>query len=385
MAANFIAHIILWLSGFVFFSRVPVCHNKKANNSSRPTVSIVVPARNEETSIPNLLRSLQGQVKADDEIIVVDDHSEDNTAAVAEQEGAKVIIKSKEMPPGWTGKTWACYQGAQSANGKLLIFLDADTVIEDGGLDGIISSCGESNGVLSIQPYHKMRKLYEQLSAFFNLILMAAMGSFTILGRKAKPLGLFGPVIALEKKLYFESGGFEKVKSEILEDLALGTEFKKQGVKLHCYGGRHTVSFRMYPGGISQLITGWSKGFAMGAVKTSIPVLIMVIAWIAGATGTTRYLLQAAIITDISPVTLWGLLYIAYAIQIYWMLYRIGNFKPYTALLFPIPLLFFLIVFVYSFVIIFLLRKVNWKGRTIEVKSRGKNAGTSPDSHHHPD
>ena len=384
MSANFIAHIILWLLGFVFFSHVTVCNNKKTKNTSRPTISIVVPARNEETNIPNLLRSLKGQIKADDEIIVVDDHSEDKTAIVAEQEGAKVI-KSEQMPPGWTGKTWACYQGTQAANNKLLIFLDADTVIEDGGLDGIISSYGTIDGVLSIQPYHKMRKLYEQLSAFFNLVLMAAMGSFTIFGRMIKPIGLFGPVIALDKKLYFESGGFEKVKGEILEDLAFGTEFKKQGVNLYCYGGRRTVSFRMYPGGINQLITGWSKGFAMGAAKTSIPVLIMIIAWITGAIGTTRHLIQAAVITDISLLTLWGLLYIAYAIQIYWMLYRIGNFKVYTALLFPIPLLFFLIVFVYSFLIIFIRKNVSWKGRTIEVKSRGKNAGTPSDSHYHTD
>ncbi|MGB2877572.1 MAG: hypothetical protein WBB97_06005, partial [Dehalococcoidales bacterium] len=124
---------------------------------------------------------------------------------------------------------------------------------------------------------------------------------------------------------------------------------------------------------------------AMGAVKTSILVLIMIIAWITGAIGTTRHLIQALIITDISLATLWGLLYIAYAIQIYWMLYRIGNFKPYTALLFPIPLLFFLIVFTYSFLIIFIRRNVSWKGRTIEIKNRGNNAGTSSDSHHHTD
>jgi len=230
-----------------------------------------------------------------------------------------------------------------------------------------------------------MRNLYEQLSAFFNLILIAAMGSFTILGKMVKPIGLFGPAIALNEKLYSESGGFAKVKGEILEDLAFGTEFKKRGVKLHCYGGKTTVSFRMYPGGINQLITGWSKGFAMGAVKTSIPVLIMIIAWITGAIGTTRHLIQALAITDISLITLWGLLYIAYAIQIYWMLYRIGNFKPYTALLFPIPLLFFVIVFVYSFLIIFIRRNVSWKGRTLEVKGRAKNVGTPSDGHNHTD
>jgi len=382
MSANFIAHIILWLLGFVFFYHVPVCNNRKANNASRPTVSIVVPARNEETNIPNLLKSLKIQIKAYDEIIVVDDHSEDKTATIAEQEGAKVI-KSKQMPPGWTGKTWACYQGAQSATGKTLLFLDADTVIENGGLDRIINYYDEIGGVLSIQPYHKMKKPYEQLSAFFNLVLMAAMGSFTILGRMVKPIGLFGPVIALERKMYSESGGFEQVKGEILEDLAFGAEFKRRGVKLYCCGGRDTISFRMYPGGLSQLITGWSKGFAMGAVKTSIPVLIMIIAWITGAIGTTRHLVQAIVVADISLVTLWGLLYIAFAMQLYWMLYRIGNFKPYTMLLFPIPLVFFIIVFVYSFIIIFIRKNVRWKGRTLEIKGRNKNAGTSSDSHNH--
>ena len=384
MDADFVAHIILWLLGFIFFFRVPVCNNKHTKNTARPTVSIVIPARNEETNIPNLVRSLKGQIKADDEILVVDDQSEDNTAAVAEQEGARVIT-SRQLPSGWTGKTWACYQGARKAAGELLVFLDADAFIEKGGLDRMLGNYLANDGVLSIQPYHKMRKLYEQLSAFLNLVLMAAMGSFTILGDIIKPIGLFGPVMVLEKKLYLESGGFEKVKGEILEDLAFGAEFKRRGVRLYCYGGRGTASFRMYPGGMGQLITGWSKGFAMGAVKTSIPVLIMIIAWITGALGTTRNLVQTAIITDGSLATLWGLLYIAYAIQIYWMLYRIGNFKPYTALLFPIPLLFFLVVFAYSSVIIFIRKHMSWKGRKIEVRSRGKNAGTSSDGHYHND
>jgi 4,4'-diaponeurosporenoate glycosyltransferase len=384
MSVNLAVHIILWLLGFVFFYRVSICSSQKTNIIARSSISIVIPARNEETNIPNLLRSLKGQTKAGDEILVVDDHSEDNTAAIAEREGA-TVIKSKEMPPGWTGKTWACYQGAQEATGKLLLFLDADTIFEDGGLNQL-TSCHESlGGVLSIQPYHKMHRLYEQLSAFFNLILMAAMGAFTIFGRAFKPIGLFGPVITLDRNLYSEGGSFEKVKGQILEDLAFGSEFKKKGVNLYCYGGRNTISFRMYPGGMGQLIAGWSKGFAMGAVKTSIPVLIMIIAWITGAIGTTRHLIQAIIIADVSLVIPWGILYLAFATQIYWMLYRIGNFKLYTALLFPIPLLFFVIVFAYSFVIIFIRRNVRWKGRTLKVKGKDKYAGTSSNRHNHTD
>jgi len=85
MDADCVTHIVLWLLGLVFFFRVPVCHKKQGKSITRPTVSIIVPARNEESNIPNLVGSLQGQIKVDDEIIVVDDHSEDNTAVVAEQ------------------------------------------------------------------------------------------------------------------------------------------------------------------------------------------------------------------------------------------------------------------------------------------------------------
>jgi len=52
------------------------------------------------------------------------------------------------MPPGWTGKTWACYQGARKATGEVLVFLDADTFIEEDGLDTILSNYIENDGVL---------------------------------------------------------------------------------------------------------------------------------------------------------------------------------------------------------------------------------------------
>jgi len=128
----------------------------------------------------------------------------------------------------------------------------------------------------------------------------------------------------------------------------------------------------MYPEGIGQLITGWIKGFAKGAVKTSIPVLIMVVAWITGAVGTTRNLIESLAIFDISSIGSWGTLYAAYVVQIFWMLRRVGNFGLFSALLFPVPLLFFILVFTYSFINVFIRRSVNWKGRKIDVKDGGK-------------
>jgi len=369
VSTDFIVHLVFWLLGFFFLFRISSCRVSVNRNTHNPIVSVIIPARNEEHTLPNLLNSLSGQLSSADEVIVVDDHSEDKTKEIAEKSAVKVL-ESLPIPTGWLGKTWACYQGARIASGEILIFLDADTVLGKNGLKNIIETYVAKEGVLSIQPYHKMRNLYEQLSAFFNIIMMAGSGAFTVLGRRIKPIGLFGQVVVMRKQYYLDSGGHDKVKGEILEDLAFGSELQKKGVDIHCLGGKNTVSFRMYPNGIRELINGWSKGFAMGAAKTSIPLLILIVAWISGSIGTTRSLIEIIVTTNNIQIALYGSLYILYVAQIYWMLVRIGNFKFYTALLYPIPMAFFVVVFTYSFVRIFLVKSVKWKGREINLKHK---------------
>ena len=365
----FIVHLILWILGFLFLFCISYCKVSGNRNTHKPSVSVIIPARNEEHTLINLLNSLSGQLSPQDELIVVDDHSEDRTKAVAEKSAAKVL-ESLPTPEGWVGKTWACFQGARIASGEILVFLDADTVLEKDGLKNIIETYVEKDGTLSIQPYHKLRDLYEQLSALFNIIAMAGMGVFTVLGRRIKPIGLFGPVVVMKRQYYLDSGGHDKVKGEILDDVTFGSELQKKGMEVHCLGGKGTISFRMYPNGIRELINGWSKGFAMGAAKTSTPLLILIVAWICGSIGTTRSLIEAIIATNNVQIAISGGLYILYGAQIYWMLVRIGNFKFYTALFYPIPMAFFVVVFTYSFVRIFLVRSVKWKGRKINLKRK---------------
>jgi 4,4'-diaponeurosporenoate glycosyltransferase len=367
ISISLLMHLLLWFLGFLFLFRIPYCRSITTKVSRNPSVSVIIPARNEEINLPYLLTSLKRQVPLPNEIIVVDDNSEDSTKIVAEQQGAVVIISQPRLE-GWLGKTWACYQGSQGSTGEILVFLDADTVLEENGLTKMVSTYMRNTGVLSIQPYHRMAKFYEQFSAFFNIIIMAAMGSFTILGNRIKPIGLFGPAMVLTRKQYNFGGGHKMVKGELLEDLAYGSALKRDRVRIHCYGGRNAISFRMYPKGIKELINGWSKGFALGATKTSMPVLIMIVAWIIGAIGTIRYLVVAIEVIDSMLIVFWTLLYLGYVVQIYWMLRRIGNFKFYTPLFYPIPLLFFILVFTYSFVLIFLKRTIRWKGREISLK-----------------
>jgi 4,4'-diaponeurosporenoate glycosyltransferase len=366
---NLIIQTGFWFLGFLFLFRITRCRRSSEKGKSYPSVSIIIPARNEEKTLPILLKSLQNKVSPGDEIIVVVGTSEDRTLEVAERQN--VIAKQSEpLPEGWLGKPWGCYQGAKLAKGEILIFLDADTFIEKDGLKKIVETYLERGGVITIQPYHKTKRLYEQLSAFFNIIGLAGMGTFTILGNHMKPVGLFGPCVVMSRNYYLDSGGHLQVKGDVVEDLALGGRIKKQKTPISCYGGKGTISFRMYPNGITELIDGWSKGFATGAIKTYIPILLATILWIGGSITATRYFIEALLNPSLPSILLWGGAYLGYAVQIFWMLFRVGNFRFYTALFYPIPLLFFIYVFLRSFFLIFIKRSVSWKGIRINLKNK---------------
>ena len=359
-----------WFLGFIFLWKIPALKKGRTHPRSYK-LSILIPARNEEKILGQLLQSITHQSIKPHEIIVIDDHSEDATAEVARRAGCNVIA-SDRLPEGWTGKPWACWQGAQKATGDVFLFLDADTSLEDEGLSKIVSTYLEKGGLVSIQPFHKMRRRYERLSAIFNIITAAGMNAFTPLGPRLKPTGAFGPCMICSREDYFRVGGHEKARGEVLESLAIGKEFLRANRKVHCYGGKETISFRMYPDGFQSLVEGFAKGFGTGANAMSVASLLMMVAWVFGGVSLTRHVVQSAIMGN--PLELLGglVLDVLYIFQIHWMLFRIGNFGFSTALFFQIPLVFFIIVFAYSIVRIFLVRTVRWKGRDVKT-ARGKD------------
>jgi 4,4'-diaponeurosporenoate glycosyltransferase len=360
-----------WLLGFVFLWKIPILKKGNQLKSFSYKISILIPARNEERTLSQLLHSIAHQTLKPHEVILIDDHSKDATAEVARKAGC-IVVRSKDLPEGWAGKPWACWQGAHKATGDIFLFLDADTFLEPDGLSKIVSTYLEKGGLLSIQPFHKMKRRYERLSAIFNIITLAGMGAFTPLGSRLKPMGAFGPCMICSKEDYFMVGGHEKARGEVLESLAIGKEFLRAKRKVHCYGGKGTISFRMYPDGFQSLVEGFGKGFGTGANAMSMVNLLVIVCWVVGGVGVTRQLFQSAILGNPVELLGWLVLDVLYIFQIYWMLFRIGNFGFSTALLFQIPLVFFVMVFAYSIVRIFLVRKVRWKGRDVNT-AKGKD------------
>jgi 4,4'-diaponeurosporenoate glycosyltransferase len=309
-------------------------------------VSVIIPARNEQHNLPTLLRSLASQAVKPREILVVDDGSTDRTAEVARQLGATVIA-SKLLPDGWRGKTWACHQGAQAATSDVLLFVDADTRFEPGGLARILSIY--TDGAFSVGPYHAVRKPYEDLSLFFNFNMTVG----------TVPRGLFGQMLLVDRESYRRVGGHETVRGRVLENFWLAGEFRAAGISVRSVAGWGVFSFRMYPNGLRELVEGWTKGFASGAGQTPGGTLFLIVIWMIG-------LMLAPLGWLVTGDWLrWGAAYLLCAAQVCWFSRKVGGFRWYSALLYPLPLIFFFVVFAWS--VLRSGKRVSWKGREIRA------------------
>lgn len=184
--------------------------------ASLPSLSIVVPARNEATNLPHLLSSLQRlHYPGDVECIVVDDASQDETAAIARAHGA-TVLSLQGPPPGWGGKTYACHQGALAASGQWLLFTDADTKhAPDGPAIAVAFARRRSLDGLSVFMKHENSGMLDRV-----VLMVALAGYFAGI---STPQGVLnGQYVLLRRDVYEKSGGFSAVPLEVTEDLALG-------------------------------------------------------------------------------------------------------------------------------------------------------------------
>jgi len=256
------------------------------------------------------------------------------------------------------------------AKGDMLLFLDADVWLSPGAILALCESFKKFPGLISVQPYHVPQRFYENLSAFFNLVVLIGVDAFGARSQPGQPAGAFGPCLLCRKGDYLTAGGHAAVRGHIVDDLALARQFLKAGFPVHCYAGKGSVSFQMYPDGPSSLVEGWTKNLATAAgMSGSAPVMLLSV-WITGVMCATLGPLLAIFTPAGLPMLLPGIVYAAYAVQLSINLRRIGQFNPLTALLFPIFVLAFVLVYFRSLYQTHIRKQVTWKGRTISLASK---------------
>ncbi|MEI6602250.1 MAG: glycosyltransferase [Clostridia bacterium] len=338
--------------------------NKTIETEHEQTVSVIIPARNEAENLQHLLADLKAQTRQVDQIICVDDFSDDDTAGIVTAFGA-TLVTSTEIPHGWTGKSWACESGAKVATGALLLFLDADVRLHPDAVAKLENTYQQNQCTLSVKPFHTVKRWYEQFSFFFNLIQIAANG----LGWPFKEnyIGLFGPVILISKEVYRKIGGHASVKGSVVEDVALGEVLKKNGLAFQLFIGGNDIRFRMYPDGVSQLVEGWTKNMISGALKTPLIILMLLILWFGAITSVFVNLLRALVAYNFFSIFTYLALYLIVLVLLWWASFRVGNFKLTAIVCYPILLLACFVIFSISILNRFFFKRTIWKGRTIRL------------------
>ena len=323
-------------------------------------IAVLVPARDEESALPLLLESLAHQTYPALEIVVVDDHSTDGTNVAAHAGGARVLA-SADLPDGWAGKCWALHQAVASTTAPLLVFLDADVVLAPDALARLAASHAAlptGRGLVSVQPFHTTEKSYESLSLLPNLVSLMGVGACTPLGRRIPLQTAFGPCLVMSRSDYAAVGGHAAFRAALVEDIELARRFARVlHLPVHLYGGGDTISFRMYPGGLRQLVDGWSRNLAQGARHTRPLALFGVMIWMAA--------LSALSIGAIHPWWAGAAAMVAAIAEIGWCARRVGTFRWWSWFLFPVALAAFLILAVRSAALVVVRRQVRWKGRDV--------------------
>ncbi|MBN2199743.1 MAG: glycosyltransferase [Candidatus Aminicenantes bacterium] len=359
--ATVVLSLLLWLPGFWLFSRMRFLGGEAPPSEGRADLSVIIPARDEERRIRPLLESLVRQTLKPREVIVVDDHSRDRTREVAESYGLSVV-GSRRKPSGWNGKSWACWQGAKKARGRLLLFLDADVCLKNDALTLLMSRHRSLRAAISVQPYHRIRCLYENLSAFVNLAVIAGLDAFSRFSRPGKPAGAFGPCLLVSRDAYFQCGGHRAVGRRIVDDMALGRLLTENG-SLFCFLGKGTVEFRMYPRGIKDLVEGWSKNLAEASSRSGRRSVRLLALWISGIFSSLSLASYLAFGLSPGQIALGGAIMLLYIGQIHFFFRRAGNFSFLAAVFYPVSTLVFLGLFALSLFRTRVSRSVRWKGR----------------------
>ena len=253
--------IIAWLIARAIKQRglLPRLSSGSSPSAERAAfVTIIIPARDEETNIGPCVRSLLAQDYPRNRfrIVVVDDHSTDATAAVVRELAARhpliSLIKTPSLPPRWTGKSHACWVGVRAAlpQTEWLCFIDADVQARAGALSSAVHAASMRHlDLLSLAPRQELRSFAERLILPCGLILLSFLQDLRqSQARSSDDVAATGQFMLVRRSAYEAVGGHAAVCRAICEDLEFARRLKQSGRSVLLMGGEQFLSARMYTG-----------------------------------------------------------------------------------------------------------------------------------------
>lgn len=343
-----------------------------------PPVSVIVPARNEAGHIADCTRAVLRTSYPQLELIVVDDHSTDGTAALARAAAGDdprlTVLSPPPLPAGWLGKQWACHHGAQVARGTYLLFTDADVRLAP-DLPGRLVNASRAHeaALTSVAGFQETRTFWERVvQPFVFTILAQWFGGPGEANRARAPHRKIanGQCLFFERAAYDRFGGHEAVRFRAAEDLAFAQELTAAGERVHLTMGERQLSTRMY-GSLGEIIAGWSKnvysagretvpggGLGRAVARVLVPgpavlALLPVVGLVLGASGIASPAWRSF---GASATLALLLLFLAVG--------RAFRLAPWYALTFPLAALVYLYI---ALVAVWRGDRVRWKEREYDV------------------
>jgi glycosyltransferase involved in cell wall biosynthesis len=253
-------------------------------------ISLLVPARNEAHNLERLIPSLLAQTAPNLEILVLNDRSEDDTAAVLERfaDPRLRVLTGQDLPEGWLGKNWACHQLSQAATGAVLIFTDADTLWQPFTAEAIARHLEDGDALCAWAAQEVTDPISRLIQPLQQWSLLAFLPLFFVPWRMfAVAVAANGQCLAFTRACYQKIGGHQAVRRSVIEDMALARSVKKHGGKFLLYNGANAISTKMY-GSSQEAFAGYAKNVypAFGASRAAffaamgLNLLLYVLPWL---------------------------------------------------------------------------------------------------------
>jgi chlorobactene glucosyltransferase len=343
--------------------------------SAAPLVSVVVPARNEAHNIARCVASILSSDYPYLELIVVNDDSTDDTAAVA-RDAAKSdsrfqLVENPLRPDDWFGKQWACATGARVAAGAILQFTDADTVHSRDLIPRSVNAMIRTGADLfTVAGRQELGGFWERIiqPQVFTMLSMRYGGTESV-NESPRVIDKIanGQCIFVRRDAYDALGGHAVVRTSVAEDLMLAQRFFAAGRKVVVILGIEQLATRMYAS-LPEIIRGWRKNVFAGGLD-AVPfgrvgrVLFPLFLPLPPLMGfLPPLLLLLGLLSPAAPALIvWAA--ISSALMLLWwiVVYTTIGESPLYALLYPLGalMLFYIIV-----TAVLRGRRVTWKGRT---------------------
>ena len=347
--------VLLLISIINFFT----IRSPRADSEIESSVSVIVPLRNEAENVSGLVQSLLAQKYLKSvEFIFLDDNSEDDTLELlrlaVSGSTTMQIMKGAPLPPGWIGKVWALHQLMAASTGDIIVSIDADVRITPDAISRSITLM-KSSGLNFLSPYPRQiaKTLGERLiqpllqwSWMTTLQLrIAERGSFSSMAVAN------GQFFLVHRDALIASGGYEGVKSAVLDDLFLARALVKSGSHGVVVNGAEIAQCRMYTTW-SEIKAGYGKSlrYAFGSTFGSLCAIFFIFL--------TGILPLVFILTS----SVWGWLAFALIVSTRILSAIRSRTQIIDSLFHPISSTLLIYLIVYSY----LMRgEITWKGRAI--------------------